>query len=190
MFSWLFVRILVRVAIRMSRKALWTLQSDPEFQCVSMPLPGEEFQTLEKAITSGRVREPVAVWHRIMIEGYPRYEIYTRHGIKFALEEMVFPSSTDAVLWACVRQLRRGLIVPAARPDLPAPTVKDMPAFDPDGPLMSLVLTIPSWVNVLENSGGRHSFSQASPVCREKLEQALYNLYAAAESALAALWEE
>ena len=290
MFSWLFVRILVRVAIRMSRKALWTLQSDPEFQCVSMPLPGEEFQTLEKAITSGRVREPVAVWHRIMIEAYPRYEIYTRHGIKFALEEMVFPSKTDAVLWACERQLRRGHIVTAARhyllgklyltakekspkaapaelarrisaefgvspaslleyksftnkmdllrhkePELadgilsgkyalylrkftnldhkssrelwamahtpgkggnlapgplPAPTVKDMPAFDPDGPLMSLVLTIPSWVNVLENSGGRHSFSQASPVCREKLEQALYNLYAAAESALAALWEE
>ena len=115
MFSWLFVRILVRVAIRMSRKALWTLQSDPEFQCVSMPLPGEEFQTLEKAITSGRVREPVAVWHRIMIEGYPRYEIYTRHGIKFALEEMVFPSKTDAVLWACERQLRRGHIVTAAR---------------------------------------------------------------------------
>lgn len=273
----------------MSAKALWTLQSDPEFRCISMVPPPGELQELEKDITTGRLREPVAVWHRIIIEGYPRYEIYTRHGIKFTLEETVFPSKTDAMLWSCERQLRRGHIVAAARhyllgrlylmskvkspetapaelagrisekfgispttlleyrsfannldllrhmepeladgvlsgryalylrkfthlenkssrelwamahipgkgghliPGPSAPTVKDMPAFDPDGPLMSLALTIPSWVNILERAGGKSFISGASTVCREKLEQALFNLYAAAESALSALLED
>lgn len=273
----------------MSAKALWTLQSDPEFRCISMTPPPEELRALENDITSGRSREPVAVWHRIIIEGYPRYEIYTRHGIKFTLEETVFPSKADAMLWSCERQLRRGHIVSAARhyllgrlylmsrekspgtshtelagrisakfgispsslleyrsfaknldllrqmepeladgvlsgryalylreftrlehkssrelwamahipgkgghltPGPSAPTVKDMPAFDPDGPLMSLALTIPSWVNILERAGGKAFISGASSSCREKLEQALFNLYTAAESALAALLED
>lgn len=273
----------------MSAKALWTLQSDPEFRCISMTPPPEELRALENDITSGRSREPVAVWHRIIIEGYPRYEIYTRHGIKFTLEETVFPSKADAMLWSCERQLRRGHIATAARyyllgklylmsrakspgappaelagrisakfgispttlleyksfankldilrhkepeladgvlsgryalhlrkftrlehkssrelwamahipgkggyltPSPSAPTVKDMPAFDPDGPLMSLALTIPSWVNILERAGGKASLSGASSVCREKLEQALFDLYTAAESALSALLED
>ena len=79
-----------------------------------------------------------------------------------------------------------GYLTPAP----PAPTVKDMPAFDPDGPLMSLALTIPSWVNILERAGGKASLSGASAVCREKLEQALFDLYTAAESALSALLED
>lgn len=71
----------------------------------------------------------------------------------------------------------------------PPHTVKDMPSFDPDGPLMSLVLTIPSWVRILKQALVDPGNSAVSPECRQKLEQALLSLYETAERALLGIWE-
>lgn len=275
----------------MSGKALWKLHADPEFQRLAMPMPDRERQALDADILSNRRREPVAVWHRTIIEGYQRYQIYMHYGIKFALEETVFPSKTHAIIWVCRRQLECGKLTKTARwyllgrlcfaekggtpestfaqtserlqeeygvsygslrryrtftnkldclrsrdpelaegilsgkyrvdkskftyleqrniqelrmlarqgtsmkpfDSLPCATsrsVKDMPAFDPDGPPTSLALTIPSWVGILEQASAKSSFSEASLTCRDKLEQALLSLYAATETVLTALWED
>lgn len=271
----------------MSGKAIWKLHSDPEFQRLAMPLPEAEYRALEEDILSNQRGEPVAVWHRTILEGYARYQIYTHHAIKFGLEETVFPSKADAMLWVCERQLRRLSITEAAKryligriysitkakcpeikytelymqiadkfgispvrvrdyrgyanhldflrqkePELvegilsgkylinphklkgikrrssqeiwsmvqqadetgrPSPrthTVKDMPCFDPDGPLMSLALTIPSWIRIMEQAPLMPGCSAASPECRQKLEQALLSLYETAEKTLLGIWED
>ena len=272
----------------MSAKALWTLRSDPEFLRLAMPLPEPERNALEEDILSDRRREPVAVWRRTIIEGYDRYRIYKHYAITFALEEKIFPSEADAMLWACERQISRRHISTAARryllgtiylvskskhpevkrmelfrqigdkfgvspitvrdsrvfankldflrqkePELtegilsgkysvnphtftglahkssqelralvhasnmtelpdpfpPVHTVKDMPNFDPDGPLMSLALTIPSWIRIIEQAPVNPGYSTASPECRQKLEQALFSLYETTEKTLQGIWE-
>lgn len=272
----------------MSVKALWKLHSDPDFLRLAMPLPETVKKALEEDILSGRQQEPVAVWRQTVIEGYERYRIYQHYAIKFALEETVFPSKADAMLWACERQINRGHIAIAAKryllgtfylvsklkyPDVkrmemfrqigdkfgispitvrdhrgfankldylrqkepelvegilsgkysiapraftgvankspqelralihvsgrtgqpdslpPALTVKDMPDFDPDGPLMSLALTIPSWIRIMELAMADQGCSAASPECRQKLEQTLFNLYETAEKTLQGIWE-
>lgn len=272
----------------MSVKALWKLHSDPEFLRLAMPIPEAAHKALEEDILSNRRREPVAVWRRTILEGYERYRLYRHYAIKFALEETVFPSKADAMLWACERQISCGHITKAAeryllgtvyllskakhpdvkrmelfkqiggkfgispitvrdhrsfankldllrqkepelvegilagkysvapraftgiankspqelralvhaqtstgQPDplLPAHTVKDMPDFDPDGPLMSLALTIPSWIRIMEQAQAAPGYSAASPECRQKLERALFSLYETAEKTLQGIWE-
>lgn len=55
-------------------------------------------------------------------------------------------------------------------------TVKDMPSYDPDGAVMSLVYTIPSWVGSLERLLNKSDFDISTENAKSKLKQELENL--------------
>lgn len=57
-----------------------------------------------------------------------------------------------------------------------APSVKDMPAFDPDAEANSLTLTIPSWQSSMDRVKKTTNFTIVSPQAKANLNQALHGL--------------
>ena len=79
----------------------------------------------------------------------------------------------------------------AIPPDEPqGPSVKDMPAFDPDSEISSLALTIPSWSSSIERTRNAANLSIVSPKARGNLIKALNNLQSTVEEMLSAIKEE
>ena len=74
-------------------------------------------------------------------------------------------------------------------PPIPATSVKDMPAYDPDAEISSLVLTIPSWVSSIDRTRSIANFSGISVNARSKLEKKLLGLKATIDTMLAAIKE-
>ena len=70
------------------------------------------------------------------------------------------------------------------------PSVKDMPAFDPDAEISSLTLTIPSWSSSIERTRNAANLAIVSPKARDNLISALNGLLATVEKMLAAIKEE
>lgn len=61
--------------------------------------------------------------------------------------------------------------------DLPAgPSVKDMPKFDPDAEISSLILTIPSWQSSIERTRNTADLTIVSPQAKDNLVHALSEL--------------
>lgn len=63
---------------------------------------------------------------------------------------------------------------PAPKPQ--GPSIKDMPAFDPDAEVAGLTLTIPSWVGSIERTRTKANLSIVSVQARDKLMDALISL--------------
>lgn len=57
-------------------------------------------------------------------------------------------------------------------PVLPPP-IKSMPAYDPDGEITSLTLTIPSWVHSMERAMAAVHWEETTPQAKTKLYEAL-----------------
>lgn len=70
------------------------------------------------------------------------------------------------------------------------PSVKDMPAFDPDAEITGLTLTIPSWASSIERTRTIADLSIVSDHARNKLTEALLDLKGKAEAMLGALKED
>ncbi len=70
------------------------------------------------------------------------------------------------------------------------PSVKDMPAFDPDAEISSLTLTIPSWSSSIERTKTNADLSIVSDKARENLISALYNLQNCVDEMLKAIKED
>lgn len=69
------------------------------------------------------------------------------------------------------------------------PSVKDMPAFDPDAEISSLTLTIPSWSSSIERTRSRADLSIISPVAKNSLIGALQSLQDTVDEMLKAVKE-
>lgn len=55
----------------------------------------------------------------------------------------------------------------------PPPPIKSMPAYDPDGEITSLTLTIPSWIHSMERTFAAAHWEETSPGAKRKLGEAL-----------------
>ena len=64
------------------------------------------------------------------------------------------------------------------------PTVKDMPAFDPDADINSLTLTIPSWISSINRVHTKTDLSIISSQARKRLINELYSLFVQIEELL------
>lgn len=73
---------------------------------------------------------------------------------------------------------------------IPAGSVKDMPAYDPDAEISSLALTIPSWISSINRTCSTVNLSVVTDNARSKLEQQLLELNQTIDSMLAAIKEE
>ena len=69
------------------------------------------------------------------------------------------------------------------------PSVKDMPAFDPDAPIVELTLTIPSWISSINRTKDHANLSEVSEAAKEKLIDRLTE-FEKISSALIALLKE
>lgn len=70
------------------------------------------------------------------------------------------------------------------------PSVKDMPAFDPDAEITGLTLTIPSWASSIDRTRSKADLSIVSDRARNRLAEALTELQGKVSDMLAALKEE
>lgn len=73
---------------------------------------------------------------------------------------------------------------------IPAGSIKEMPAFDPDAAVASLSLTIPSWIGSIQRTEKNTEFSQISEQARSRLLCELDRLADAIEGLAAILEEE
>ena len=71
-----------------------------------------------------------------------------------------------------------------------APSVKDMPAYDPDAEAVGLTLTIPTWASSITRVDGIMDKSKISPKARKKLIDALHMLKSKINQMLSELGEE
>lgn len=69
------------------------------------------------------------------------------------------------------------------------PSVKDMPAFDPDAEITGLTLTIPSWASSIERTRQKADLTGVSDNARNKLAEALLSLQETTSDMLAAIKE-
>lgn len=88
------------------------IQIDSEFQALIPPLSAEERAQLEANLLADGCRDPLVVWetqegHNILIDGHNRYEICTRNGIEYGIEEMLFDSRSDVIEWIIKNQFGR-----------------------------------------------------------------------------------
>jgi hypothetical protein len=73
---------------------------------------------------------------------------------------------------------------------VPAGSVKEMPAYDPDAEISSLALTIPSWVSSINRTCSASNLRGATYKARNKLEKQLLELKESIEYMLTAIREE
>ena len=69
-------------------------------------------------------------------------------------------------------------------------SVKDMPVYDPDAEILSLVLTVPSWVSSINRTHTSAKLKEISSNARHRLLDALINLKSAIDTLLTAFKEE
>ena len=73
---------------------------------------------------------------------------------------------------------------------IPAGSVKDMPSYDPDAEISSLILTIPSWANSMDRVCSAANLSNISDNAHRKLENELLKLKNNIDHMLSVLKEE
>jgi len=88
------------------------IQIDAEFAALIPPLSAEERQQLEENIVEhGGARDPLVVWASkgtlTLLDGHNRYEICTRLGLPFDIEEMRFSDRSHAEEWIIRNQFGR-----------------------------------------------------------------------------------
>lgn len=71
-----------------------------------------------------------------------------------------------------------------------APSVKDMPQYDPDAEINSLTLTIPSWKSSIERTKSHADLNAISPEARKRVLQALFDLRTAVSDMMITIQEE
>lgn len=95
-----------------------------------------------------------------------------------------------------VQYKRTRSVISSGRPETPVttepqgPSVKDMPAFDPDAEISSLTLTIPSWSSSIERARSRADLSIVSTDARNRLIDALQTLQDTISEMLTAVKED
>ena len=83
------------------------LKIKKEFKNLIRPLHRQEFLQLEENILRDGCLQPIVTWNGFIVDGHNRYEICTKHNIRFKVLEMDFESDEDAIVWICANQLGR-----------------------------------------------------------------------------------
>ena len=91
------------------------LKTDEEFKHLIRPLRRREYLQLEQNILADGCRDPIVVWHDVIVDGHNRYEICMRHGISFQIKDMEFECREAAIAWICANQLGRRNITEETR---------------------------------------------------------------------------
>jgi N6-adenosine-specific RNA methylase IME4 len=83
------------------------LQIKEEFKKLIPPLTSEEFKQLEQNCLAEGIREKIITWNEFIIDGHNRFEIATKHKLKFETESKEFESEQDVREWMILNQFGR-----------------------------------------------------------------------------------
>lgn len=90
----------------------YKIKIEPALKALIPPLSKEELQQLESnLIENGGARDALIVWPRgscaVLLDGHNRYEICTRLGLEYRVQELHFDSNEEAADWMDKNQLGR-----------------------------------------------------------------------------------
>lgn len=83
------------------------MKVNEEFKKLIPALTQDEFKQLEENILSEGIRDKIITWNDFIIDGHNRYEIATRHKLKFETESKEFESENDVREWMINNQFGR-----------------------------------------------------------------------------------
>lgn len=83
------------------------LIQDEEFKRLIPPLTPDEFIRLEDDIVAHGCLSPLIVWNDILLDGYNRLEICSRHRIPFQIKSLLLENRDAALSWICTHQIGR-----------------------------------------------------------------------------------
>lgn len=108
------------------------------------------------------------------------------------LGKQISDDAIDFVGYSGIRKFlpKRQVLPMQLMPAIPAGSVKDMPAYDPDAEISSLALTIPSWVSSIDRTRSSANLTEISNNARCKLEKELLGLKEIIDTMLTAIREE
>src|SRR5690606_19904108 len=87
---------------------------DDGFKRLIPPLSAEEREQLEANIVAHGCRDPLTLWHGILLDGHNRHEICTRLGLPFKTVTVDLPDREAAEDWIDANQLGRRNLTPDA----------------------------------------------------------------------------
>ncbi len=88
------------------------IKIDPEFRSLIPKISEDELNGLEESLLNEGCRDPLVLWDEILLDGHNRYEICTRHEIKFKTLGKTFDNRDQAKLWIICNQLSRRNLTP------------------------------------------------------------------------------
>ena len=83
------------------------MQIKDEFKKLIPALSVEEFKQLEQNCLAEGIREKIITWNGFIIDGHNRFEIATKHKLKFETENKEFDSDDDVKEWMILNQFGR-----------------------------------------------------------------------------------
>ena len=83
------------------------LKIKEEFKKLIPALTSEEFKQLEQNCLDEGIREKIITWNDFIIDGHNRYEIATKHQLKFETETKEFQNENDVREWMINNQFGR-----------------------------------------------------------------------------------
>jgi len=83
------------------------LKIKEEFKKLIPALTAEEFKQLEQNCLDEGIREKIITWNGFIIDGHNRFEIATKHQLKFETESKHFESENDVKEWMINNQFGR-----------------------------------------------------------------------------------
>lgn len=83
------------------------MKIDAEFKALIPPPTAEELEYLEASVVAEGCRDALVLWDDTLIDGHNRYDICTKHGIKYQTVQKSFDSRDAVKAWILRNQLAR-----------------------------------------------------------------------------------
>ena len=80
---------------------------DEEFKSLLPALDKETYAALEENLLSNGCRDALILWNDILIDGYNRYELCSKHDIAFSTVSKDFDSREEVLIWIISNQVSR-----------------------------------------------------------------------------------
>jgi hypothetical protein len=88
------------------------LNVDKEFRDLFPQLTEDEFNQLEKNIIKDGCQSPIITWKGYVVDGHNRYNICTKHDIKYQTDILTCSTKDEAIEWMIDNQLGRRNLTP------------------------------------------------------------------------------
>ena len=126
-----------------------------------------------------------------------RYKISHKNIVELSMltpaqiQKVVARIESDEQPFVRYKRTRQEIQESTGEPASPAaPSIKDMPQFDPDAEVNSLALTVPSWSSLIEKTRAKANLNNVTEKAKGQLSEALFDLLDHIDQMLDAMKED